>query len=208
MVEINPYALNTSRYSSHKLIVALVGKNNTILDVGCNSGYIGSISDPSNIFYGIDYLKGAVNKAKSTYKDACVYDLNILKSLPWGKKFNVIVFADVLEHLNDPEHVLKFFVDKYLEPGGKVVISLPNVANWVIRLKLFVGRFDYTETGILDRTHFHLYTYKTARELVNKAGLYTTDELGGSSVFGFIIKLFPFLKGLLAHGIVISAKKK
>lgn len=206
-MEFNPYLLNNSKYSAHSLIVNLIGKNNKVLDVGCNTGYIGTISDKSNEFYGLDYLEKAISDAKSVYKDAVVYDLNEQNILPWRKKFDVIVFADVLEHLNEPEKVLKFFTEKYLAPKGRVVISLPNVANWTIRLRLLMGQFNYTETGILDRTHFHLYTYKSTRELLSTSRLQITDELGGTTTFGVIIKYLPFLKGLLAHGIVVSARK-
>jgi 2-polyprenyl-3-methyl-5-hydroxy-6-metoxy-1,4-benzoquinol methylase len=207
-MEANPYTVNVSRYSTHKLLADLIGKNKTVLDVGCNSGYIADLSDSSNTFYGLDYLEEAIREAKTKYKDALVYDLNKLKPLPWNRKFDVMVFADVLEHLNDPETALKFFVDRYLTPSGKVVISLPNVANWTIRLKLLSGKFDYTETGILDRTHFHLYTFKSAKALVRSAGLRVTGELGGSSVFGPFIKLLPPLRGPLAHGIVICAQRR
>ena len=109
----NPYALNLSSYSTHSIIINNIGKNKKVLDVGCNDAYIGKYSDPSNVFYGLDYLPESVNKAKKTYKDAMLYDLNNLKDLPWGITFDTLIFADVLEHVLYPEEALDFFVNNY-----------------------------------------------------------------------------------------------
>ena len=55
-------------------------------------------------------------------------------------------------------------------PGGRLVLTTPNVANWAIRLSLLGGRWRYTDRGILDRTHIHLFTRKTLVETVEAAG--------------------------------------
>ena len=204
-MEFNPYKVHISKYSTHQSIINLIGKDKQVLDVGCNSGYLGATADKSNAFYGLDYLENAVSQAKKIYKDAVTYDLNKLKKLPWDKKFDVIVFGDVLEHVHDPAKVLSFFIDNYLTSKGSVVVSLPNVANWNIRLKLLAGKFNYTETGILDRTHVTLYTFNSAEELMSKTGLKVDEKLGSTSIFGGILRILPFLKGLLAHGIIIKA---
>jgi len=204
-MEVNPYMLRLSKHSTHKLIIDLVGRDRTVLDVGCNSGYIGASAHRSNTFYGIDYLPGTAAKAKKIYKDAAVYDINTLEPLPWKKRFDAIILADVLEHLNDPERALAYLTKKYLAPGGEVIISLPNVANWSIRLKLLLGKFNYTETGILDQTHLHLYTFQSAKQLVKTSGLHTKRELGGTSFFGPLIRILPMFRGALAHEIVLCA---
>jgi len=203
----NPYALNLSSYSTHSIIINNIGKNKKVLDVGCNDAYIGKDSDPSNVFYGLDYLPESVNKAKKTYKDAMLYDLNNLKDLPWGITFDTLIFADVLEHVLYPEEALDFFVNNYLKKEGKVIISLPNIANWQIRFNLLLGRFNYTETGIMDKTHLHFYTFKTAKELIEKQGLIISNAYGGATFFGRIIKIAPFLKGLLATNIIYICEK-
>jgi len=203
----NPYKLNLSRYSTHSVIRSNIGTNETVLDVGCNDGYIGYISDNSNIFYGLDFLDESVKNAKKIYKDVMVYDLNCLNKLSWNIKFDTIIFADVLEHLLNPEEVLFFFVSNYLKENGKIIISLPNIANWQIRIKLLFGNFNYTETGILDKTHFHLYTFKSANDMIKKNNLETKKILSGASFFGFIIKIMPFLKTILATNIILVCKK-
>jgi 2-polyprenyl-3-methyl-5-hydroxy-6-metoxy-1,4-benzoquinol methylase len=198
----NPYALNLSSYSTHSIIINNIGKNKKVLDIGCNDGYIGKDSDTTNTFYGLDYLQESVNKAKEVYKDAMLYDLNNLKELSWNKKFDTLIFADVLEHVLYPEEALDFFVNNYLKKGGRVIISLPNIANWQIRLNLLLGRFNYTETGIMDKTHLHFYTFKTAKELIEKRGLTIYKGYGGATFFGRIIKRAPFLNGLLATNFI------
>lgn len=203
----NPYSINTSKYSTHSIIVNNIGSKQNVLDIGCNDGYIGKHSDSSNTFYGLDYLQESVDKAKEVYKDAMLYDLNNLKELPWNKKFDTLIFADVLEHVLYPDQVLDFFINNYLKKEGKVIISLPNIANWQIRLNLFFGKFDYTETGIMDKTHLHFYTFKTAKELIESQNLSIKNIYGGATFFGKIIRKAPFLKGLLSTNIIYICEK-
>lgn len=198
----NPYKLNLSKYSTHSIIKKQIGKNNKVLDIGCNDGYIGKISHKSNVFYGLEYSEESVLKAKKVYQEVLEYDLNNLKQLPFQDKFDILVFADVLEHVLYPEKVLKFFVQNYLKEDGKVIISLPNIANWQIRLNLLFGNFNYTETGIMDKTHLHFYTFKTAKDLIDATGLKIIEQYGGASFFGKIIHYLPFMKSLLATNII------
>jgi SAM-dependent methyltransferase len=76
---------------------------------------------------------------------------------------------DLLEHLARPE-VLLGECRRLLKPQGQILISEPNVANITVRLSLLFGRFEYTDRGILDKTHLHLYTRKSARRLIEAAG--------------------------------------
>jgi 2-polyprenyl-3-methyl-5-hydroxy-6-metoxy-1,4-benzoquinol methylase len=193
-------------FSTHSQILDLIGANKTVLDVGCNKGYIGEHADKTNTFYGLEYDEVALADAKKIYKAVSKYDLNNLQDLHLEvDSFDVIVFADVLEHVLYPDEVLKFF-KKYLKKDGYIVISVPNIANWKVRLDLIFGKFDYTETGIMDRTHLHLYTFKSAQLLAQSAQLETIEVRSGATFFGKIISLFPFLKGLLATNIIIKVK--
>ncbi len=84
--------------------------------------------------------------------------------------FDVILYGDVLEHLANPLRVLTE-LSRFLAPGGVVVVSVPNVAHFVIRLSLLVGRFEYIDRGILDHTHLRFFTERSLRALVADAGL-------------------------------------
>jgi hypothetical protein len=113
----------------------------------------------------------------------------------------------VLEHVLYPDDVLNFFVKNYLKDNGKVIISLPNIANWQIRFQLLLGKFDYMETGIMDKTHLHFYTFKSAKEMIQRNNLKIQKIIGGASFFGPIIRIFPFLKSLFATNIILIAVK-
>lgn len=89
--------------------------------------------------------------------------------LPIDRAYDVVVCADVLEHLAEPEALLPA-IRGWLAPEGLLFVSLPNVANVTVRLSLLAGSFEYAERGILDRTHLRLYTRKSGRRLLEEAG--------------------------------------
>lgn len=202
----NPYKLHISNHSAHFHIIDAIGENKRVLDVGCNDGYIGKLANKNNEFYGLDNFSPSVKIAKKIYKDAIVYDLDNLRQLPWIKKFDIMIFGDVLEHTKDPEKILKFFIKNYLNKNGVVIISLPNIANYQIRLQLLMGNFDSTDSGILDKTHLHFYTFKTARKLVFNSKLKVLRDIGGTRRFWWLIQILPFLKELLSINIVLICK--
>jgi len=85
----------------------------------------------------------------------------------------VVVCADVLEHLSDPASLLAS-ARRWIAPQGLLLVSIPNVANLAIRLSLAAGRFEYTDTGILDRTHLRFFTRESANRLIDAAGFRVT----------------------------------
>jgi 2-polyprenyl-3-methyl-5-hydroxy-6-metoxy-1,4-benzoquinol methylase len=95
--------------------------------------------------------------------------------------FDVVLLGDVIEHLRDPVAALAR-LRPLLRPGGRVVLSTPNVANWAIRLALLFGRWRYTDRGILDRTHTRLFTRATLAEALEAAG-YRVERIDFSVPF-------------------------
>jgi 2-polyprenyl-3-methyl-5-hydroxy-6-metoxy-1,4-benzoquinol methylase len=90
--------------------------------------------------------------------------MNIEKNtLPdqYQNSFDVILFSHVLEHLIDPTETIRKLLS-YLKPNGKIIIALPNIAHWRERWKLSLGKFEYTDSGVMDKTHLHFYTFYTA----------------------------------------------
>jgi len=104
---------------------------------------------------------------------AAIVDLEELRSLPRG--FDAVVAGDVLEHLARPERLVEQIHDA-LAPGGVLLVSVPNVANLVIRAGLLFGRFEYRERGILDRTHRVFFTRRLLRQMLQAGGLTIVDE--------------------------------
>lgn len=82
---------------------------------------------------------------------------------------------DILEHLPDPRSLL-LDCRKMLNPNGKLLASVPNVANLAVRLSLLLGRFEYAERGILDRTHLRFFTRRSARRLLEEAGYQIIEQ--------------------------------
>jgi hypothetical protein len=76
---------------------------------------------------------------------------------------------DVLEHLEKPEQLLGE-CRELMDPQTRLLVSVPNVANFTVRLSLLFGRFNYTERGILDKTHLRFFTRKTARRMLETCG--------------------------------------
>lgn len=92
-----------------------------------------------------------------------------------GCEFDYITFADVLEHLRNPEDVL-MKARSLLNNDGRIIISVPNIANNAVIIDLINNRFDYREVGLLDHTHIHFFTYYTLKEMISKCDLVIFNE--------------------------------
>lgn len=167
-------------FSSHDQITDLIIKNNhkKVLDIGCNEGFIGkALRDKGwrGLIVGID--KNKIYKTiirKGNYYE--FININVENGFKQIKnKFNAVVFADVLEHLNDPLKVL-IRAKKIINKNGRIYISLPNIANIFIRTQLFFGKFTYLDYGILDKDHRWFFTHKSAQQLIDKAGLRIIED--------------------------------
>jgi 2-polyprenyl-3-methyl-5-hydroxy-6-metoxy-1,4-benzoquinol methylase len=86
------------------------------------------------------------------------------------KTYDYAIFADVLEHLRDPLKVLRRAAE-FVRPGGKIIISVPNLGHWQIVASLINNDFSYNKVGIMDHTHTHFFTEPTLRDLIKEAGL-------------------------------------
>ncbi len=171
-----------------------------ILDVGC--GYATTsqhLQQLGNRVTGIESSPEAVAKARQRLNEVIAADLRDREQVGaqiGDRRFDAIIFADVLEHLDWPAPVLKSYLP-YLAPGGTVIVSLPNVGNWSSRLGLLAGRFEYADTGVLDRTHLRFFTKSSARRLVEQAGLRISRQ---SYTPGLVRPLVPLAKKLMSPG--------
>ncbi len=165
------YEFKPFRYSSHYWISELLERESApvrILDVGTAGGYLGKVwSAKGHRVSGIEFDPAAAEAARRHYESFEIADVETY-AFPQRREFDYIVFADVLEHLRDPAAVLRRCLPA-LKESGKIIISVPNVANWVIRLSLLFGRFDYMDRGILDRTHLRFFTLRSAKQLLRDA---------------------------------------
>ena len=140
------------------------------MDIGTATGTIGRICKNYGFkFSGIEPNSKWAQIAKPYYEKIHIgtienCDDNIIRG------YKAIIFGDILEHVPNPDAVLQRVV-RLQENGALFAISVPNIANIWIRVNLLLGRFDYTDRGILDRTHLRFFTKKTAISLVTKSGL-------------------------------------
>ncbi len=169
--------------SSHGIMVRMVGHGKRVLEVGCASGYMSRrLTQLGNRVTGLDYDAAAVDEARPFCEAVVVADLDrqTLRAAVEDRRFDVIVFGDVLEHLRTPWQVLEDSRE-LLAPNGYAVISIPNIAHGSVRLSLLRGTFEYSEFGILDNTHLRFFTLRTIRELCSRAG-YRIDVLDRTKV--------------------------
>lgn len=165
----HPFDLESSNNSwSH--LYAYIKDGDRVLDVGCSTGSFGAaLKDLKNCeVVGIDIDDADIREAKKKLDKALVMDINSKEALSLGK-FNVIIFADVLEHLVDPRETL-VNIKGLLKNDGRVLFSLPHMAHMSVRLELMSGAFPYKETGLLDRTHLHFYDKQELEGIFEDAG--------------------------------------
>ena len=163
-------AFRTDPYSAHQLVLQRCQDAGAVLDVGCSAGSLGRELAARGVQVdGIEYDEAAAEEARSVYRRVVVGDLETMPVELEPAGYDVIVFADVLEHLRDPCRLLARLAP-LLRPGGHVVVSTPNVANWSMRLLHLAGRWDYQERGIMDRTHLRFFTRRTLLALLRQAG--------------------------------------
>ncbi|MAF50505.1 MAG: methyltransferase type 11 [Nanoarchaeota archaeon] len=185
--KVRIYSPNLNPY-----MIRAVPDNKKVLDVGCSSGTLGKhLKEHKNCrVWGLDISQKAVDEAKETYEDAAVMDLDRDEFPFKNEKFDVIVFADVLEHVVEPREVLNRFKE-YLENDGIIVISIPNVATIAMRLHLLFGNWNYTQLGTLDNTHLRFFTRKTMKNMIENVGLEIIENGGGHPVVIKKLKIMP-----------------
>jgi 2-polyprenyl-3-methyl-5-hydroxy-6-metoxy-1,4-benzoquinol methylase len=161
-------------YRGHSLLIDAVLRHtrpgSRVFEGGVSSGYLArQIAAEGRVVDGAEIDPEAAAKAEAVCDRVLVGDLDALDVDELAPQYDAFLFGDTLEHLVDPAAVLRRLRPR-LNPGGALITSIPNVANWTIRLSLLTGRFEYADRGILDRTHLHFYTLRSARALLEDAG--------------------------------------
>ncbi|HEX8923876.1 MAG TPA: class I SAM-dependent methyltransferase [Patescibacteria group bacterium] len=182
---------DTSPHSPHNIIPGFIKPGTTLLDVGCNTGNLGKILKKKKVICdGIDINPDFLKKAKRYYRHLFLRDLfNPKLNLEPKLQYDFIVLSDILEHLPRPD-LLLIELKKYLKPDGQMIVSLPNVARFEIRLKLLAGKFDYSP-GILSPDHLRFFTRESAHQMFKNCDMSvkSTSPTG----LGHKIKVLPTL---------------
>lgn len=148
-----------------------------VLDLGCGEGRLGErliTEGRADVVDGVEIDPAAAAIAAAALGDVVALDLETPAFGEWlarREPYDLIVVADVLEHVRDPWTLLPGILDA-LRPGGLVVASIPNIRDTSVLVPLLLrGRFDYQDYGVLDRTHLRFFTRASAVGLLSGAGL-------------------------------------
>ncbi len=156
--------------SSHEVVLRwLSGRGpSRILDLGCSDGYLAErLRRDGHHVTGVDLVaRDGVKERVDRFIEA-----DLEQGLPpeLGGPFDVILAADVLEHVRSPEQILEQ-ARALLAPGGSIIASIPNFGHWYPRLRVAAGRFDYDRRGILDQDHVRFFTKRSFERVATGTG--------------------------------------
>lgn len=144
----------------------------SVLDVGCGRGGFGRTLrerlGPAARLVGIEPVVEAARAARAAGDFDDVSIGHFPQDVAQGP-FDLVCFNDVLEHMLDPWQALRDCRDQ-LAPGGRVLASVPSIEYAPVVWQLIRGRWDYTESGTLDRTHVRFFTRATLVEMFESSG--------------------------------------
>lgn len=176
---MNYYAEKENTYFSNfrediYAVIKQIGNFERALEIGCGNGSLLNRLKKENIVksivgvepYGILQPGGDFDEY---YKNTIV---NVLPEICNHDKFDLIIFADVLEHIEDPWSVLNTICQDALDTIGTVVISLPNFRNFLTLGKILIhNSFKYEAEGVLDKTHLRFFCKTDIERMLIDAGL-------------------------------------
>jgi methionine biosynthesis protein MetW len=205
------------------LILHGVGQATRCLDVGCGSGnsYAAELRRRGVSYVGVDVSSRAVELARESGLNAHV--IEDAATLPLAdESFDLVLCVEVLEHLFAPHEAARE-IGRVLKPGGRLVVSTPNVAYWRLRANLLLGVWNPIGDELsLEQPwrdpHIRFFTPTTLRRMLLMAGFSSVttgahngrllDHLtsrptsfGRSSVYGFLERRLPSLLGLTIHAV-------
>ena len=197
------YAFKESDVSSHGQIVEWLRQMapGEVLDLGCSGGRLAEhVRADGHRVTGVDLVE--IPGVRDRVDRFLLADLSAGLPSDVGSGYDVVVAADVLEHVPHPEQLLQE-LREVVRPGGSIVTSIPNFGHWYPRLRTLLGVFDYDERGILDRGHLRFFTRRSFRKLLRQTGWeisrteYTGLPLDALGAGGPVAKLLHLLDRLL-----------
>jgi len=188
------YDLKQEAETSHQRIVRWLERRppSRILDLGCADGRLGEMLRAcGHDVTGVDVSKAdGVGERLNSFIEA-----NLEEGVPAevGSDYDVVLAADILEHVRRPGRLL-VQAQQALHPRGTVITSIPNFAHWYPRARVALGRFDYDRRGILDADHVRFFTRRSFERLASSSGL----SVRRRETIGLPIEAFN--RGAIAEG--------
>lgn len=175
-----------------------------LLDVGCGSGYLASLvraERPEIHMDGADISDVALKRAEKYFERVWQVNLDEAQLPAESVSYDTAVCTEVLEHLYDPAHALAE-IHRCLVPGGKLVVTVPNMLFWRYRLELLGGGVP---DAISDPRHLHVFTPELLGSLLSKSGFQVERILGHGVRFRKLARTWP---GLFSDVLITVAVKK
>ena len=206
-----------------EVLKAIPEATRLILDIGCGAGDNASLLSKKGMTVdGITISKVEAEEAKKSCRNVIIHNLE--NGLPHlgDAKYDVIICSHILEHIVYPQKLIEDIKKIMLPDKTILLVAVPNFLVYKNRLKMFLGKFNYEETGLLDKTHVRWYTFKSLKKLLLDSGFNIDKEWveGGmpfQSYLNFVpqnkintIKklLFKISKGFFGGELLFSLKIK
>ncbi len=202
-------------YTSRCKIFRQISCGSRVLEIGCGDGRLANILSIKKQCKVYCVEKDIAMARIATGKCVGLLSIDIEKTeLPYEIGFfDYIILGNVLEHLVEPSKIL-IDLKKYLSKNGSLIYSVPNIVNWHSRLTILSGKFEYTESGVFDKTHLRFYNLNSARRLAYDAGYSITWLDVTPSIYLFKerlnylwYRLAVLWKNLFADEFIIQATK-
>lgn len=178
----NPATLGENHID--RIQLAMIPANSRLLEIGCATGYMSEYLSLQKgcLITGVeidpDQAQLAKNKCLTVINGAIdTEDVQTKLSDLIDKQghFDVVFMSQVIEHLAEPEQVLRK-VHEWLTPEGYLIISSCNIAHWRARLRLLAGKWQYEEYGLFDRGHLRFFTFQSFEKMLDRCGFIITES--------------------------------
>lgn len=153
-------------------MILLIRERAKVLEFGCNTGFCSKlILERGCEVTGVEMEAASAHYAKRFCKKVIVANVEKgeFEKQIGSDKFNNILLGGFVEHLSSPANFLRR-IKSLLKEDGSIILYVPNIAHWSIRMELLKGNFNYEATGILDDTHLVHFTKASLIKMLNECG--------------------------------------
>ena len=165
------YELKEGEGTSHAVLLDMLSDAppKRILDLGCSGGRLAErLRKLGHHVAGVDGIE--VEGVRDRVDDFVLGNLEDGVPAAAGTGFDVVIAADVIEHVTDPLRLMRQMTD-VVTGNGEILISTPNFGHWYPRARVAIGMFDYDRRGILDETHLRFFSRRSLLRAVRASGI-------------------------------------
>jgi predicted TPR repeat methyltransferase len=153
---------DVSRGPKYDLIAGWIGSNKKILDVGCGTGsFSARLASKGNHVVGVESSEEAVRVASKRVEVLFGDFLQI----EIEENFDIVLFADVLEHMYRPELAIR----KGKKIANEMIVCVPNFEFWLVKILRTCG-IRKMNSGILDKNHVYFFSKKIVEDMIRANG--------------------------------------